>query len=333
METNLLFDHILEYSEKYHLIPDRSTILVGLSGGPDSVFLLNFLVQLRQKNLTIIAAHLDHEWRENSAEDAVFCKNLSEKCGVHFISQKASQLSLKVKKTGSLEETGRMMRRHFLESALRETGADRIALAHHADDQEETFFIRLIRGTSLSGLVGMQPQSGPYVRPLLSTFKKDIIAYLDSKQMCYLVDPSNEKPDFLRNRIRQTVLPVLRATDSRFDKNFMTTLQQLQAAENTVKQLTENLFFELAHKKDEVWFIDAPKLLSLDPYLRNRIILHWLIEERVTFTPSENFFAEIMRFVEQPGSKDHRMHAFWGIRKKKNVLSIYKSAAEASSDI
>src|SRR5579859_4278080 len=152
-----MISRILEFTKNNHLIPDNHKIVVGLSGGPDSIFLLHLLADIRtQKNITLIAAHLDHQWRSNSAEDVIFCKKACDDLGIPFVSAQASDLSVAIKPNGSKEEVGRKLRRAFLESVAQQHNAHAIALAHHLQDQEETFLIRLIRGTTLSGLIGMR---------------------------------------------------------------------------------------------------------------------------------------------------------------------------------
>src|SRR5579872_4562008 len=238
-----LFQRINSYISQHNLIPPNSTIILGLSGGPDSVFLAHLLADMQKKGLcTVIAAHLDHQWRTDSANDVQFCQALAEQLGITFVSTSIDNLSLSVKFNGSKEEMGRRMRRHFFEQVKNEHEAHAIALAHHADDQQETFFIRLLRGASLTGLTGMKPHHGDYIRPLLEISKAEILDYLTAHQITYLIDPTNESDAYLRNRIRNTVIPALTATDNRFSANFMATLHRLQETEEFLDHLTE-LFF------------------------------------------------------------------------------------------
>ena len=181
MKTNDLLSKIHTAIKKDALINPGDTLIVGLSGGPDSLFLLHFLASIRAElNLTLVAAHLDHGWRTNSADDAKFCQEASAALGVPCVTQKISDLGLTLKFNGSLEEVGRQARRHFLQGIKEQYQAQAIALGHHLQDQQETFFIRLIRGTSLSGLVSMRSRHGSFIRPLLSICKQDILAYLDA---------------------------------------------------------------------------------------------------------------------------------------------------------
>ncbi len=148
-----VFSKITSYIQKHSLITAGDTIIVGLSGGPDSVFLLHFLATLKKEyNLTLIAAHLNHGWRESAIDDELFCKTLCTEQGITYRSAHASKLTPTKKSRGSLEDEGRMLRHHFFAQLAQEYNAHKIALAHHQDDQEETFFIRLIRVQASPGL-------------------------------------------------------------------------------------------------------------------------------------------------------------------------------------
>lgn len=324
---NNIFDQVDTYSKRYNLLPTGSKVVLGFSGGPDSVFLLHYLNQLKQAGqIELIAAHLDHEWRNESAQDAQFCQEAARALGVRFVGRKISELGISLKFKGSQEELGRRARRSFLQQVKIEFNADCIALAHHADDQEETFFIRLIRGSSLSGLTGMRPQHGDYIRPLLGLKKEHIISFLEQQNIAYLTDPSNKQLFFLRNRIRAQVLPALREADSRFDKNFFATLTRLQETDEFLEKLAATTLAALSTQKDPVIKVDREKLLALEPVLQYRMLLAWLCQSGVPFTPTQAFLDEIRRFLSQPESKMHTIHQFWAIAKKKKLAWIESSA-------
>jgi tRNA(Ile)-lysidine synthase len=314
---------ILQFIEQHNLLPNSSKIVIGLSGGPDSVFLLYLLHDLKkEKNFSLIAAHLDHQWRTDSAQDVKFCHNLCAKLGIPFVSTTASELPPVLQKKGSKEEIGRRMRRYFLQQVRENNDADCIALGHHLQDQEETFFIRLIRGTTLSGLTSMKPRESFYIRPLLETNKQDIVAYLQENKISYLTDPSNISESFLRNRIRLKVLPALQECDQRFDANFLRTLNVLQETENYLQQLTTATFNAIAQFKDEKIQLCLEKFKKIDPFMQRRILLYWLIQAQVPFTPTKAFLDEILRFFEKAEGKKHILGPTWAIEKKQKKAMI-----------
>lgn len=318
--SNPLFKHILAFCFQQKLIAEGSTIILGLSGGPDSVFLLNFLTWLApQKQLKIIAAHLDHGWRAESAHDAQFCQELAEKYKIPLIVRSLKNMPADFKFNGSKEEAGRKARRAFFEQLAKEHHAQAIALAHHADDQMETFIMRLIRGASLTGLAGIKPKDGLYIRPLLTISKQEILDYLHEHQIPYVIDASNQSDEYLRNRIRNQVIPALKACDDRFEKNFASTHAKLVETEEFLQQQSAAQLQEMMDKNSG---LDIQKLLALHPVLRNRVLIKWLIMHKVPFTPSQGLLDEIVRFLENSKSNSHTLYGKWHLEKKCSTVIL-----------
>jgi len=323
MKNLLILQKAQKIIKKNSLIVPGSTIIVGLSGGPDSVALLHVLNELKPElKLNLIAAHVDHGWRSESAKDVQFCRELCNQWGVLLITRQLSDFSSEVKFNGSREEFARKMRRQFFKGLMHEHGGSAIALGHHADDQIETFFIRLIRGASLTGLTGMRPQHGVYVRPLLSCSKQEILEYLKKNSIAYLTDPTNASDEYLRNRIRNKLLPVFDEIDTRAQSNLLQAIGRLQQSEEYFIVQTKELWQHIAMQEGGVWYIDSQRLLAQHESMRQRLILHWLILEDVSFVPTQRFFAEIERFLRSSGSKTHQIHKSWAIQKKKNAIQI-----------
>jgi tRNA(Ile)-lysidine synthase len=317
-----LITHIIDYIYKNQLIKPDSTIIIGLSGGPDSVFLLHVLCQLQDYyNIKLIAAHLDHGWRAESAEDAQFCRNLAAHLSIPIIIEHASQIKL-TRKTHSLEEQGRYLRRTFFEQVAQTYQASAIALAHHADDQEETFFIRLLRGATIAGLAGIWPQNGLYIRPLLEVYKADILAYLAEHQISYTHDITNTSDKFLRNKIRNTLLPLLHSIDPRSRINFSKTIKHIQETESFLEQITQHAYRELQIGDNGTSMLNLEKLLQHDQFLIKRILVIWLCDNSVTFTISDKFLHEIIRFLRNKKSNMHSLHTTWRIHKKNQYIII-----------
>lgn len=314
MNKNNLFSHLETYIQKKGLITDGATLIIGLSGGPDSVFLLHFLAYLKdKKNLKLIVTHLDHEWRETSKQDAQFCQKLAESYGLEFICKTISDLNFNFKFNGSKEELGRKTRRAFFESLAAQYDASGIVLAHHADDQMETFFIRMVRGASLAGLAGMKTKDGLYIRPLLEIKKDQIISYLKEHNLAYVIDESNTSDKFLRNRIRNTVIPALRSVDERFDNRFEHTHAQLQEAHEFLEAITVTLLKEII---DDSGSLSISQLDSLHSVVKNRILIEWLCAHKVPFIPSKGLLEELLRFLHQNNDGTHLFYNKWMVIKK-----------------
>jgi tRNA(Ile)-lysidine synthase len=315
---------ITTFADKHTLLPHASTIVVGLSGGPDSVFLLHYLVSLRQQRaLTLVAAHLDHGWRADSYKDAQFCQELCDRLGVPLIIEELAK-AVPLKSAGSQEELGRRARRAFFERVRQQYNADAIAVAHHADDQQETFFIRLLRGASLTGLTGMKPRHGAYIRPLLEVAKADIVAWLDQHTIAYCIDATNALPTFLRNRIRLQVIPALRLCDTRFATTFARTMEQLHNTESFLHDLTRTTFERIVEYRAEVPYLNLDQYTHLHQIMQQRLLLYWLIQSKVPHTPTQHYFAELMRFIQQPGNGSHIIAPQWSIVKHNGFVSMHR---------
>lgn len=319
-----LISHVYNSINKHNLINPGSKIIVGLSGGPDSVFLVHALMPLHKDGFcTLIAAHLDHEWRLDSYKDVQFCQELAQSLGIQLITRKISDLSLDVKFNGSQEEVGRTMRRHFFTMIKEQENADAIALGHHADDQQETFFIRLLRGTSLTGLIGMRPKADIYIRPLLDVTKAQILEYLNALNITYMQDPTNSNDIYLRNRLRNTVLPALKLVDNRFDKNFAVTVERLHKAELLLEKITRETFATIRTENESC--IEKQAFMKLDPCLQQRVLIYWFSLLKVPFPVSEAFLNEITRFLTQATSKSHQIHHAWKLEQDSHCIQIKKN--------
>jgi tRNA(Ile)-lysidine synthase len=186
-----------------------SSILLGLSGGADSVALLDVLLELRSElGFTLAAAHLNHQIRAAEAErDEAFVRELCRRLHVSLIVQRADGLDLAA---GNLEERARDARHAFLERAAYTCGANYIALAHHADDQAETVLMRLLRGAGVAGLAAMAERGpGRIIRPMLAVPRGEILNYVGERRLEFVEDSSNASLSILRNRIRHELLPML----------------------------------------------------------------------------------------------------------------------------
>jgi tRNA(Ile)-lysidine synthase len=321
--NNPLFTAIHNSIKTHELLSPGQTIILGLSGGPDSMFLLHLLAPLHQSGtITVIAAHLDHQWRHNSAHDVQFCRTAAAAFNIDLVASTLTELDLTFKFNGSQEEVGRKARRAFLEKVARGQNADAIALGHHADDQQETFFIRLLRGASLTGLTAMHPRQGMYIRPLLDVKKENILGYLHQNNIPYLTDPTNNSSDYLRNRIRNTLIPTIRTCDDRFDNTFSNTLAHLHETEQYLTDQTVLMFTEITSSSGD---LDIKKWATLERFMQKRIILHWLCVNKVPFTPSAALIEEIIRFLITPRGGTHAIHQHWSFVKKNHIASIKNS--------
>jgi tRNA(Ile)-lysidine synthase len=203
------------------------TIVVGLSGGADSVGLLDALATVGpRRGFRVIAAHLDHGLRPDAAADALFCADLCAQLGVPFRSGRADVAARARRERGGIEQAARLERYAFLRAVKEEEGAVAVAVAHTRDDQAETLLLRLLRGAGRSGLSAMRARVGDILRPLLDVSREEVRSYLQGRGLAWREDPSNADPSFLRNRVRRELMPYL---ESRFNPRIGETLARSAA--------------------------------------------------------------------------------------------------------
>lgn len=215
----MLLDKVKNTIRKYSLINKNDSLLVGVSGGPDSVVLLYLLNSLKKElKLALHVAHLDHMLRKDSYKDAEFVRGLAEKLKLPIT---IAAINVKeLAKKGSLEEIARKARFGFLFKTAKNTRAKKIALGHNLDDQAETVLMRMIRGAGLYGLSAIAPmrQIEGYcvIRPLIELRRKYIEAELNKRRIKACVDKTNLENTYFRNRIRNSLLPLL---EKEYNKN------------------------------------------------------------------------------------------------------------------
>lgn len=199
------------YIKQWKMIEKEDCVIVGVSGGADSVCLLFVLLELQKKiPFRIVAGHVNHGLRgEESDADEKYVRELCAKQGIPFESSRVNIELLAKKWKQSTEEAGRQVRRAFFENLLEQYGGTKIALAHHKNDQVETVLLNLVRGSGLKGLCGIQPVNGNVIRPLLCAKRSEIELYLKEKEIEYCTDSTNVEDVYTRNRVRNHVIPYL----------------------------------------------------------------------------------------------------------------------------
>lgn len=210
----MLLKQVEAYIVKNRLILPEETVIIGFSGGPDSLCLSHLLWRLSEiHGWKLILAHFDHQLRGRlSQEDAAFCKAWAESMGIPFFSAAADILREARLHSESTELAARRCRYAFFRQLQADTGAKRIALGHHRDDQAETVLMRLIRGTGTDGLAGMRPlREDGVIRPLLAQSRQDILDYCEAEALAPRTDHTNLEDAYTRNALRLEVLPLLAA--------------------------------------------------------------------------------------------------------------------------
>jgi tRNA(Ile)-lysidine synthase len=242
---------ILPVSKKIsmHLPPPSSSVLVALSGGADSVALL---LMLHDAGYRLGAAHCNFHLRgEESLRDEAFCRTLCRRLQVPLLVKHFDTTAEAAAHGESIEMAARRLRYAWFEACCEEEGYDVIAVAHHRNDNVETFLLNLTRGTGIHGLTGMRPQRGRIVRPLLDTDRAEILRYLEERGQDFVVDSTNSDTRYKRNYIRHQLMPALRRINPSIDKTLTTVMHRLAAVEEVyhlgVERALHELLLPVAH--------------------------------------------------------------------------------------
>lgn len=204
------------WMERWHMLPGKGgTVLCGVSGGRDSICLLDYLHKLgQQRGFTAAAGHLNHLMRPTAQRDEDFVRAFCRERGIPFYTERADVYGLCDTWELTVEETGRRARYEFLQRTAAAIGAARIATAHHRDDLAETVILQLLRGTGPQGLTGIPPVRGNIIRPLLDTSRRDIERYIEENGLTYVTDETNGDTAYARNRLRLEIWPMLEGINS-----------------------------------------------------------------------------------------------------------------------
>mgnify|MGYP003674983719 FL=1 len=239
----------------------NSKVLVACSGGLDSVVLTHLLHQL---SYTIAIAHCNFSLRgKESDEDALFAENLAEKLQIPFYSETFNTSSYAKDHKCSTQMAARELRYRWFDEVAESFNYDYILTAHHADDDMETFFINLSRGTGLRGLTGIPKQNEKVVRPLLNVSREDILEFAKRNNLYWREDSSNAKTDYVRNELRLEVLPQFKEISEKALQNFRKTQEHLQASQALVEDYMALVYNLAVTEIDGGYSINIAKISEL----------------------------------------------------------------------
>ncbi len=263
------------------MLSGGESVLVALSGGPDSVALLHLLCRLRKKlKLDITALYINHQMRPRAARaEEEFCRQLCDRLKVRLLVER-HDVPLVAKDSGKgLEEAARDVRYAIFEEMVGKHAFDRVALGHHADDQVETVLFRLFRGTGRSGMAGIPAVRGSYIRPLLSLRKTDILEYLCDNGVGYCDDRSNSSLKFRRNYIRHKLIPaVCENLNPRANEAVLSLVDTFSAEEEYLESVVTRCWRKVVTTSPgEKLNLDLDVLCGYDRWLRRRLLRRCLI--------------------------------------------------------
>ena len=261
MNNHALVDSVAATIEKAGMFSCGESLLVGVSGGADSVCLVRVLRELGFKPGL---AHVNHGWRgEDSDQDARFVRDLASRLDLPFFERENRTDSAGGNVHGNMEAAARQARHAFFQEIMEREGFARLALAHSADDRVETFLLHLLRGSGTGGLVSMRPVSGHIVRPLIQSTRTEIEDYLESRKQPWQEDRTNADIRFARNRIRHVVLPELTsAFNPRLRESLSRTIDILQAEDTWLEGEVRDWLELRTSNEYGTWLVDIGDLPS-----------------------------------------------------------------------
>ena len=324
----------LESVENHGFLKRGDSVLVALSGGPDSTALLYLLNGIRDVfELKLAAAHLDHSIRAESSRDREFCRDLCRGLKIRFYSRRIDIAKIAKRDGSNIEETGRKARYDYLNSLSANYGYKKIATGHTMDDNAETVLFNLIRGAGLTGLRGIPAKRGNIIRPLIGFKKHELVNWLQYNKIKYMTDRTNRSVKYSRNRIRLRILPEMGKINpgivesfSRFSRIISEDIELIESAGVLVYEKA------LLSEDNSKIVLDLRELLGYDKNLEKAAIREAF--RRLTGdrrTPSFDSFARIITTISgKSGGKSPLGSGIW-IQKSQNRVSLFKEKAVRSS--
>ncbi len=263
-----IMEKFLDNLQKYNLIDFGDRIILGVSGGADSLYLLHRFLEIKDTyNLELVVCHINHLARETASRDEEFVKKLCKEYNLEFHLLKKSMDELGRELKISSEEAGRLMRYGFFREIAK---GSKIALAHNYSDQVETLLHRIIRGTGIRGLRGMDFKRGDLIRPILNIKREEIIEYLVQNGYEYMDDETNFLPIYTRNKIRLDLLPRLREYNENIDSALYTLSENAREDSDYLDSEAAKIYREISYITEDEVELDREILKSLHPSISKR---------------------------------------------------------------
>lgn len=271
---------VLETIKKYKLIEEGDKIVVAVSGGPDSISMLDILLKLKKRkkiNCELIVAHINHMIREEATEDEQFVENFCKKNNIKCYIKRIDVPKYANNNKIGHEEAGRVVRYQFFDEIMKKESANKIAIAHNKNDKVETMIMNMLRGSGISGLRGIEiTRDNKYIRPIIEIEREEIESYCEENNLKPRIDKTNFLNDCTRNKIRNIAIPYIK---KEFNPNFIETMNRLSDViveeDNFMKKITEENYnkIKISEKSNEI-ILDLKLFNKEEEIIRKRLILY-----------------------------------------------------------
>ena len=277
----MLKEKVLETIKKYNLITEEDKVVIGVSGGPDSICLLHVLNELKKElKIELYVAHVNHMLREVADAETEYVQDTCKKMQVECFVKKVNILELAKKEKKGTEEVGRNARYEFFDEVLTKTNSNKIATAHNSNDRAETVILNILRGSGLSGLKGIEAiRDEKYIRPIIEIDRESIEKYCNENKLNPKYDESNSENIYSRNKVRNELIPYIK---KEFNQNIISTINRLSEVareENEyLQKITKKEYQEISKKEDDIIILDLKRFNNLELVIKRRLILYTIYE-------------------------------------------------------
>lgn len=280
----MLKKHVLETIKKYNLIEQNDKIVCAVSGGPDSICMLDVLRKIKEENkinFDIIVCHINHMIRAEATADEQYVENYCKKNDIPFFVKKVDVKKIAEANKQGTEEAGRKVRYDFFEEIFQKENATKIAIAHNKNDKIETIIMNVFRGSGISGLRGIEPvRYNKFIRPLIETERTEIEKYCEENRLNPRIDKTNFINDVTRNKIRNIVIPYIK---NEFNPNFINTLDRLSNViteeDEYMKKKTIEIYNKIKIKEQKGFIILNLKEFNIqEEVIRKRLIIYTIAQ-------------------------------------------------------
>ena len=272
-------EKVLETIKKYNLIENGDKLVLAVSGGPDSISMLNILNEIKKDGIIdfeFVVAHVNHMIREEAKDDEEYVRKYCEQNEIDFYSKSIDVQKLANNNKVGTEEAGRMVRYKFFDEVLEKTGSNKIGIAHNKNDKAETIIMNIFRGSGITGLKGIEAKRGKYIRPLIECERVEIEEYCEKEKLNPRIDRTNFENTYTRNKIRNIVIPYVK---KEFNPNIIETLNRLSELvvdeENYLEKQVEKIYKELLITENgKEIVLNLKEFNKQEKVIKSRVILY-----------------------------------------------------------
>lgn len=276
--NNIILERILKFINEYQLIKSGEKVVLGVSGGPDSIFMLDTLRKLKENkklDCELVVAHVNHMIREEAIDDEQYVLDYCKKNNIECYAKRIDVQKYANNNKVGTEEAGRILRYEFFDEILENTNSQKIAIAHNKNDKAETIIMNLLRGAGLTGLKGIEPiRNNKYIRPILEIERKEIEQYCEYNSLNPRIDKTNFENTYTRNKVRNIIIPYIK---DEFNPNIIDAIDRLSQVvtedEVFLDEITrEELNKIIINKNSNEIVLDLKEFNTLNKVIQKRIV-------------------------------------------------------------